>query len=105
VHERLQRDRFASTRRSMEDPAEFPRHTDQAKAEHSTCQRLLHLVVQDDVVPVRLLHLVVETPAAAPEAALIHQNVCSMVEWSVSVTALKNIWTVPGRHGYAEVPS
>lgn len=58
----------------MEDQAEFPRHADRVEAEHSTYQRLLRLVVQDDVVPVRLLHLVVETPAAAPEAAILHQN-------------------------------
>lgn len=31
-------------------------------------------MVQDDVVLVRLLHLAVETLAAAPEAAIIHQN-------------------------------
>ena len=80
VHERLQRDRFAITRRSVEDQAAFPRHAELAilglrvkEAEHSTCQRLLHLVVQDDVVPLRLLDLVVETPAAAP-VAVIHQN-------------------------------
>jgi hypothetical protein len=74
VHERLQRDRLPLPRWPMEDQAEFPRHADRVEAEHSTYQHLLHLVVQDDVVPVRLLHPVVETSAAAPEAAIIHQN-------------------------------
>ena len=49
----------------MEDQAAFPQHAELAmlgprveEAEHSTCQRL-HLVVQDDVFPARLLYLVV----------------------------------------------
>jgi hypothetical protein len=74
----------------MEDQAEFPRHADRVEAEHSTCQHLLHLVIQDDVVPVHLLHPVVETSAAVPEAAIIHQIVCSMAEWSASATALRS---------------
>lgn len=80
MHERLQRDRLPIPWRSVEDQAAFPRHSKFAvlglrveEAKHRTRQRLLHFVIEYDIVPVRLLHFVIEAVAAVP-VAVVDEN-------------------------------
>jgi hypothetical protein len=81
MHEHLERDHLTVPWQSVEYQAASPLHAEFGvlgigveKAEHGTSQRLLHIVVEDDVVSVCLLHFLVEIAAAGPVPVVIDED-------------------------------
>lgn len=78
MHQRFNGNRLAIPCRTVEDDAPLPRHTkilvdvftiEESVHEFGDC--LLHILIQDNILPCRFLNLLIQVPTLLPEPAIV----------------------------------